>query len=703
MTNFAALHTHEASVVFEYDPDKGVFWRHCGARVDADQPPSWQEVRGPASFALDNDVGMPVAPPAGLGWFGPAVVGLVTGDGATITFAPQSFKVAQASDRLTIQSVDDVAGVRHELLIETLPGGAFRFGTTLTNLGGESVCIHSLSSAQVPLPADCAEIISWRGRHNAELHECREAMPAHRWERITRRGISGHGGPPGVYVLGGASGWHSGLTYALQLAWSGDSMLAIERDDEGYWHLCAEAKLAPGEIVLGPGETYRAPTAILAISTAGRNGAMAQHHAALRSMLQWPGGAMAPRRVHLNSWEACYFNHDAARITQLARAGAAIGVERFVLDDGWFNGRRDDTAGLGDWVPDGVTYPDGLVPLAETIRQMGMEFGLWVEPEMVNPDSDLYRDHPDWALSEPGRQRPTARKQLVLDMRREDVRDYLFDCLDKLLTQNPISYLKWDHNRDHAPWAGAAQTRGTYSLLERVRAAHPDVEIEGCAGGGGRSDAGLVPYVHRFWTSDNIDAVARVGMQRGFLAFLPPEIMGSHVGASPAHATGRSQALAFRAAIACTGHFGVELDPDSLDETDREELARWIAFYKQWRDLIHGSRVHMGQGADSLRWQAHGTDDRKLVFCIRTTPAQDRRPQPVPLPFAGEAKQWKVSLLELAEHREHGLPRAELFDRMGREPVNFSGSWLASAGLPLPVQKAESVAIFLLESTARLT
>jgi alpha-galactosidase len=425
---------------------------------------------------------------------------------------------------------------------------------------------------------------------------------------------------------------------------------------------------------------------------------MQQQHAAVRAMLRWPGGAMRPRPVHLNSWEACYFDHDAARIERLARAAADIGIERFVLDDGWFKGRRDDTAGLGDWEPDPVAYPDGLAPLARTVAGLGMEFGLWVEPEMINPDSDLHRAHADWPLALPGRPQPTARNQLVIDMRRAAVRDLLFGRLDEILRDVPIAYLKWDQNRDHAPSGGAAQTRGTHDLLARLRAAHPDVEIEGCAGGGGRSDAGMVPFVHRFWTSDNIDAVARVGMQRGFLAFLPPELMGSHIGASPAHATGRGQAMAFRAAIACTGHLGVELDPEALGAADRAELARWIAFYKAWRHLLHGTRVDLGDGPDGLRWQAQGSDTDKLLFAIRTDPAQNRRPQPLRLPFAAAHATWHVSLLDVAEHPEHGLPRAALFDRMAQGPVAFTGSWLARAGLPMPQQKAESIGIFRLEA-----
>jgi alpha-galactosidase len=686
--------------VLELDPERGVLWRHCGARVTAGDVLALAEARGGASFAMDHDLSLAVVPPAGLGWFGPAVLAARSQSGAAISFAPGRWDVAHTPGDIALSAEDPLAGLEYRLTIDLMEGGVFRFAPRVTNIGGAPVMIDALASLQLPLPGTAERIISWRGRHNAELAECAEPMPQHIWHRTSRRGISGHGGPPGAYVLDRDAGWHSGLTYAVQLAWSGDNTLTIERDDEGYWTFAAAASLAPGEIVLAPGENYDAPPALLAMSTQGRSGAMQQQHAAVRRLLQWPCGAMRQRPVHLNSWEACYFDHDVTRIERLARAAAEVGIERFVLDDGWFKGRRDDTSALGDWEPDPVTYPQGLAPLARAVEGMGMEFGLWVEPEMISPDSDLYRAHPDWALAQPGRPRPTARHQLVIDMRRAQVRDHLFARLDALLGEAPISYLKWDQNRDHAPSGGAAQTRGTYELLARLRAAHPAVEIEGCAGGGGRSDAGLAPFVHRFWTSDNIDAAQRAAMQRGFLAFLPPEIMGSHIGASPAHATGRSQSMAFRAAVACTGHLGVELDPEALTSAERAELAGWIAFYKRWRHVLHGTPVDLGEGTDGLVWQAQGSAEEKLLFAICTAPPQDRRPQPLRLPFAAAQEGWNVSLLAVAEHPEHGIPRAALFDRMMRAPVCFTGSWLAAAGLPMPVQKAESVAIFRLEAIA---
>jgi len=685
------LHTAEASLVLELGGDGAPLWRHLGARVDAAGLAALADTRTPASFSLDGDVPLSSAPPVGLGWFGPAAISLRR-DGRALIPVFSHVAAEQSADALTITLTDAQEGLRLEQRIAIAPGGAFLFDASLTNLGTAPVAVDWLASALIPLPASSERLISWRGRHNAELAEQIEPMPQQIWQREVRRGISGHGGPGAVIALDEGATHHAGLVHALQLAWSGSNRVAVERDDEGFWTLSAGALLESGEVVLAPGASHAAPQAILALSVHGRNGAMAQHHGAVRARLSWPGEAMRPRPVHLNSWEACYFDHDATRILALAEAAAGVGIERFILDDGWFRARNDDTAGLGDWTTDPVKYPHGLKPLADKVLALGMEFGLWVEPEMVNPDSDLYRAHPDWALALPGRAQPTARNQLVLNLALPQVRDYLFAALDALLTELPISYLKWDHNRDLAPAGGLAQVRGSYDLFARLRAAHPGVEIESCAGGGGRSDAGIAAFTHRFWTSDNIDAVSRVPIQRGFLAFLPPEVMGSHIGASPAHATGRAQSMGFRAAVAMPGHYGVELDPRQLGDGDRAELADWIAFHKQWRGLLHEGRVWLGEAADGLVWQAQGRDDEFLLFAVRTGPALDRRPQPLRLPFLADAATCKVELLRIAGG-EHGHA-AHLPPVWNAGAQSFAGSWLAHAGLPLPPLKAECVAIF---------
>ncbi|MEL6702199.1 MAG: alpha-galactosidase, partial [Pseudomonadota bacterium] len=297
----------------------------------------------------------------------------------------------------------------------------------------------------------------------------------------------------------------------------------------------------------------------------------------------------------VNTWEALYFDHDHDKLRALADAAAEIGAERFVLDDGWFKGRNDDTTSLGDWVPDPDKYPNGLHPIVDyVVDEKGLEFGLWVEPEMVNPDSDLYRAHPDWVLQLDPYPLMTGRNQLVLDLTNPAVKDYLFDRLSALLNEYRISYLKWDMNRDLVlPGDGAGhaavhrQTTELYRLIDRILAAFPHLEIESCASGGGRIDFEILKRTHRFWTSDSNDAVERMRIQTGFSHFLPPEVMGSHVGPDWCHTTGRGFHADFRALVASYGHMGLECDLTKISDTDTETFRAAIADHKIDRDLLH--------------------------------------------------------------------------------------------------------------------
>ena len=683
------------SAVLEVVPGAPPHWRHWGARVDAAGLAALADQRGAATYSMDDDVPLTSAPTGGRGWFGPVLLACHR-DGADSVLAWDDCTVDEAPGALTITLTDQTRGVRLvQRMALDLASDCLTLRAQVDNIGASPLSLVTLASAILHLPARAAALTSFHGRHNAEMQRADEAMPAHIWRRTSRRGVTGHGGPPGLFVQDSGGG-----VWAVQLAWSGDSDLAVEADDEGGFILSAGAALAPGEMLLAPGASWTAPDLIATFSPAGMDGASANFHAAIRARITWPGGVMRPRLVHFNSWEACYFAHEEGAMMALANRAAALGVERFVLDDGWFKGRGSDRTGLGDWSVDAAKYPAGLARLAGHVHALGMEFGLWVEPEMVNPDSDLYRAHPKWALAADGVPPPTSRNQLVLDLSQAKVRDHLFAALDALLTDLPIAYLKWDHNRDLSPNPRpAAQVAGSYALLARLRAAHPAVEIESCAGGGGRIDAGIIAHTHRFWTSDNIDALSRIAIQRAFLAFMPPELMGSHVGASPAHATRRVQPLAFRASVAVTGHLGVELDPARLGDADRAELADWIGFYKAWRGVLHGGRVWLGDGGDGLVWQAQGTPERLLLFAHQCTPPQRRRPQPLPLHFLDDAPR-RVTLLRgsgLSGPYRMALP--PLFAAMQADGAMFAGSWLRAAGLPLPPLTAEGAAVFLLEKS----
>lgn len=703
MTGMIALHGPTTSVVLEPRDGAPPLWRWWGPRVDARALPPLAEVRPAASFSLDVDQPLTVAPAFGTGWFGVPALRAHRG-GRSFAQWFETVSIDQDDDAVTITLADRAARITLVQRIAIL-GDMLTLSASVVNDGDDMLDIAWLAAGTLPLPADCTGIRSFTGRHNAEFVAQVESMPAHGWLRENRRGLTGHAGPPGLFVTGPDAGWHGGRVHAAQLAWSGNHRLSVERDDDGVWTVQMGEALAPGEMRLAPGARHDTPEMLATCSTEGLNGAIQSFHAAIRARAPWPAAGMPPRPVHVNSWEGFYFDHDEAALMALADRSAALGVERFVLDDGWFKGRHDDTAALGDWVADPVKYPRGLGPLAAHVVARGMEFGLWVEPEMVNPDSDLARAHPDWALQVAGVPRMTSRNQLVLDLGRDAVRDYLFARIDALLRALPIGYLKWDHNRDLAPAGDAhgaagyhAQVAGAYALFDRLRAAHPAVEIEACAGGGARIDAGIAARTHRFWTSDCIDAVSRVAMQRGFLHFMPPEMMGAHVGASPAHSTGRRQGMAFRAAVALPGHFGVELDPAGIDAREGAILAAAIARYKGLRDRLHRGRVWLGEGPDGLVWQMHGAPGDLLLGVTRVAPTCVRRPPAVALPPLAGAGATRVTLIDLATEDGHAAPDAALFMAMRGDGAIFDGDWLAHAGLPMPTMKAESVALFALQA-----
>jgi alpha-galactosidase len=331
----------------------------------------------------------------------------------------------------------------------------------------------------------------------------------------------------------------------------------------------------------------------------------------------------------VNTWEAVYFDHDLAKLTALADAAAEVGAERFVLDDGWFRHRRDDHAGLGDWYVDGGVWPDGLHPLVNHVRGLGLEFGLWVEPEMVNPDSDLARAHPEWIMATGDRLPPASRYQQVLDLGHPGAYTYLLQRLDALLTEYPIGYLKWDHNRDlidagHSPSGEAGvhvQTLAVYRLLDELRARHPGVEIESCSSGGARVDLEILQRTDRVWASDCIDALERQQIQRWTALLLPPEMIGQHVGAPVSHTTGRTHTLDFRAGSALFGHFGIEWDLTAASAEERSRLAEWVALYKDLRGLLHSGTVVRADHPDPALW-VHGVvapDRSRAVYALVAT------------------------------------------------------------------------------------
>lgn len=671
------LNSPGCTAMWELVGDGAPLWRYWGPRLPDGCIPAGPATadRPPRTFSTERDFPLSVAPGLGGGWFGPAIfAGHRSGQdwccepGACAVDWPDAHSVR-------FHLTDKVARITLTISARLDPAtDVLHLSSTLTN-GGETILdVQWLAAGAVPLPPDAQDVTSWDGRHNAEWAETVEPLGRANWRRENRQGLTSHDAPPAAIVT-----CADGTAYGAQLAWSGNNAqeIALLDDRRRLWQM--GEWLSPGEVRLEPGETLETPTLLATASAEGMDGVTHAFHRAMRAIVQWPGGRMRPRPVHLNSWEAVYFDHDEHELMALADSAAGIGVERFVLDDGWFAGRRDDRRALGDWRVDQLIYPEGLGPLAAHVNGLGMEFGLWVEPEMVSPDSDLYRARPEWALGIAGREPLTARHQLVLDMSRGDVRDYLFDALSALLTNLPIAYLKWDHNRalTHAGKQASyrRQIAGTYALLARLRASFPHVEIESCAAGGGRIDAGILAQTHRFWTSDNNDALCRVAMQRGFLKLMPPELMGAHVGAAPAHSSGRSQAMAFRCGVALPGHFGVEMDPRSLSDDDRAELASGIARYKALRDRLHSGRLWMGECGDGVLWQAHGSPEAMILIVTRTAMASGAFPPSLRLPMLDPGRRYRI-------------------ERERKPAVEEPGAWLARIGLTLPAMPAEAVRIF---------
>jgi alpha-galactosidase len=385
-------------------------------------------------------------------------------------------------------------------------------------------------------------------------------------------------------------GFRRGEVWGVHVAWSGDHRHYVERLSTGAQVVGGGELLLPGEVRLGAGESYSSPWVYAAYGD-GLDAQASRFHRYLRARDTHPA---RPRPVTLNVWEAVYFDHDLARLTDLAERAAALGVERYVLDDGWFRHRRNDRAGLGDWYVDETVWPDGLSPLIDRVTGLGMEFGLWFEPEMVNEDSDLFRAHPEWAMQTGGRLPVRARSQQVLNLGIPEAFDYVLERMTAILDEYDIAYIKWDHNRDlvdagSRPTGRAGvheQTLAAYRLMAALKERFEGLEIESCASGGGRVDLGVLEHTDRVWVSDCIDPLDRQEMVRWTSQLLPPELLGAHVASGASHTTGRSHPLSFRAGTAVFGHFGIEWDLARATEAELADLGAWIGLYTSQRALL---------------------------------------------------------------------------------------------------------------------
>ncbi len=567
---------------------------------------------------------------------------------------------------------------------------------TVRNAGTAPFALAELG-VSLPVPARTAELLDFTGRWCYERGPVRRPFQEGAVVRENRRGRTG--ADAAFVTVAGTPGFANrrGELWATHLAWSGDQVSWAEAEPDGTRALGAAELLAPGEVSLAPGDSYTTPTLVAAYSAAGLDGISNRFHRHLRARPTHPA---SPRPAVLNTWEAVYFDQNLAGLSTLADAAAAAGLERFVLDDGWFGGRRDDTSSLGDWTVSSDVWPDGLTPLIDHVTGLGLQFGLWVEPEMINADSDLYRAHPDWVLGPAGKLGPEARHQHVLDLANPDAWQHIHDALDRLLTDHDIAYLKWDHNRDlvaatHAGRAGVhAQTAAVYRLFDALKAAHPGLEIESCSSGGARVDLGVLARTDRVWASDCNDALERQMIQRWTNLLLPLELIGSHVGPPTAHTTGRTHELSFRAATALFGHFGAEWDIASATDDDRAGLTAAAAIYRRLRDLLHtGTSVHADHPDDAATFSGVVAADRSTaVFAyvqLRTGP----RERPAPARFVGldPDRRYTVTVLDVAGRPGTTHRAAPAWLDAGS--ITLSGRLLESVGLELPILQPEQALV----------
>jgi alpha-galactosidase len=634
------------------------------------------------SNTLDDAVPLALLPEHAAGWLGTPGLS-VHRDGTYVDPRLAVTSTDLDGRRLVVRAADRAAGTSLLLELELTDGGLVRQRATVTNDGPAPLVVDGLTLA-LPVPGQARELLDLTGRHLRERSPQRHEFTLGTHLREGRRGRTGTdatllmaAGEPGF-------GFRAGEVWAVHVAWSGHHRTLAEATPSGVRLLAGGELLLPGEVRLADGASYTSPW-LYGSYGVGLDAMSARFHAFLRGRPHHPHG---PRPVTMNTWEAVYFDQDLDRLTALADAAAEVGAERFVLDDGWFRGRRDDRAGLGDWYVDPEVWPHGLHPLVDHVRARGMQFGLWVEPEMVNPDSDLARDHPDWLLAGPDL---LSRHQLVLDVGHPDAYAYLRERLGALLDAYPVGYLKWDHNRDLLGPAHR-QTHAVYRLMAELRAAHPGLEIESCSSGGGRVDLGVLEHTDRVWASDCIDPLERQQVQRWTGLLLPPELIGAHVGAPTSHTTGRTHTLDFRAGTAFFGHLGIEWDLATAGPEDRDRLRAWVEAHRGLRDLLHTGTVVHADHHDPALW-VHGVvapdRDRAVYALVQTATSVQAPAGVVRLPGLDPDATYLLAPLAPGD-RVEGPATSPPWWETG---VRLSGRVLESAGVQAPTLHPERLVL----------
>jgi alpha-galactosidase len=649
-----------------------------------------------------------LSPSRAQGWPGrPGLTGHRAGRAGQplFTLVDATLTASDDEDVFSFRGVDEHAALELTGDVELTADGVLRLRQTLTSTAAaeaEPYTVDELLTV-LPVPEHAVEVLDFGGRWSGEGYPQRRPLTQGTWLREQRRGRTGHDAPLLVTAGTAGFGYRHGTVWGVHLGWSGDQRYLAQRLDLDGTVLGAGELYGAGEIRLGAAESVTSPDLYAVWSNAGLDGAAARLHAMLRRR---PAHPRSPRPVVLNTWEAVYFEQSFERLAALADLAAEIGVERFVIDDGWFGARRGDRSGLGDWYVATDVWPDGLGAIADHVRARGMQFGLWIEPEMVSPDSELAHDHPEWIVGTAGRMPPPQRSQQVLDLTQPGGYDHLLGRLSALVGEYDIAYLKWDHNRDTAdpvhragPRADRAllhkQIAAAYRLMDELRARHPGLEIESCASGGARTDYGVLAHTDRVWPSDCSDPVERVRIVSALATIAPLELIGAHIASARSHTTGRVSDLGLRMAVALFGHSGLEWDLAETTAEERRRLARWVALVKELRPLLHSGelvRVDRPADPDTALLGVVATDATAAVFLFVRL-ATGPRVGDAPVIFAGldPGRRYRVERLAEVEATAVEQGKAEPV-----APVEASGAVLMTTGIRGPGLLPEQAVVYRL-------
>ena len=707
------LHNGKLSLVLGILENGWLGQLHFGAPLD---PIASYRHLGPATFhGFGNRVDEPIAlivPTSGGGDFripalvvaspgGETVLDLVYAghritpgkpplEGLPATYAEDPAEVTT----LEINLDDEVAGLRvvaRFSLFERRPIVARSMD--LVNIGQHRLIVRTAMSAAVDLPDGPWDVLGFSGAWARERHPHRAPLLPGRRSVGSLRGATGHQQDPSLLLLRPDTNETNGEGFAVSLVYSGNFLAEAESGPIGSARVRIGIHPDAFTWALDPGTSFSTPEAVVAWTDAGIGTLSDALHGLYRERLARGPWRDRPRPVLLNSWEGVYFDFDHGQLIEMARAAGDLGVELFVLDDGWYGQRDDDTSSLGDWVVDRRKLPNGLGKLASEVEALGMSFGLWIEPEMVSQRSALFTEHPDWAIGVPGRPRTESRQQLVLDLSQPEVVDHIEGVIADMLSSASIRYIKWDMNRNITePFGGSLPPDrqgeffhrymlGTYELWNRLTTRFPEILWESCASGGGRFDPGMLAYAPQAWTSDDTDAIERLTIQWGTSHVYPLSSMGSHVSAVPNHQVGRFTPLRTRAIVAFFGVLGYELDPRNLTDGDRAEIRDQIALYVRYRELFQRGRfvrLRSPLGKEDAAWMVVAPDQRSAIVAHVRIIAQ-----PVPPPDRLRLRGLDGTLAYRVDEWPLGTgagPDAGS-GPAGTDEVRFGGDLLMAAGL----------------------